>query len=97
MRKEGVILIGIGIILLSLVMNSNHLFNAFALFLLVGGIPGTTFSFPDIFMLIGNIMSLTLLTVWLFKERLPLEKFLKLEKNTLARLAKRRRYRHTAS
>lgn len=93
MRREGIVIMVIGITLLTLVMNINHLFNAFTLFLLVGGIPGTSFSLPDLFMLVVSIVALLVLILWPFRDRLPIEKLAKFDKNQLDRLAKRRRYR----
>ncbi len=95
-RREGVLFIVVGVSILSLIMNANHLFNAFALFLLAGGIPGTSFSFPDLFMLIISIGALLTLILWPLRDHLPLEKLFKLEKNQLDRLAKRRRYKATS-
>ena len=78
MRKEGVIILGGGIILLVLSSNYYHIFNALALFLLAGGIPGTKLFLPDSFMPILMFAVLLLGLAWLlsntFGYKLPLTK-----------------------
>ncbi len=70
MRREGVIIVGIGLLLLLLSANYYHIFNALALFLLVGGIDGTKFSLPDSVMFGFSFLALIGLIAWPFRDAL---------------------------
>ncbi len=67
MRKEGVIIVSIGLLLLLLSTNYNVLFNAFALFILAGGIVGTSFSLPENLVLAFTLAALIGASVWPFR------------------------------
>jgi hypothetical protein len=78
-RKEGVIILGIGLLLLVLAANYYHIFNALTLFLLAGGIPGTKLFLPDSFMPLLTLVMLVALMAWLLRNSFA-HRFLGLKK-----------------
>ena len=68
MRKEGVIFLIAVAILLFLSINYYHLFNAFALFIVAGGIIGTQFSLPGWLMLTCTLIPLAVIVCWPFRD-----------------------------
>lgn len=70
MRKEGVIIIIVGLLMLLLSINHYHFFNAFALFILAGGIIGTPISLPGGLMLAISLLAITGILAWPFRDAL---------------------------
>jgi hypothetical protein len=88
-RKEGVIFIGVGLMLLFLSTNLYHIFDAIALFIVAGGIPGTSVSLPDSLMLGCSLLALITVVSWPFRDAIS-EKFVLNKKITRPLQSKRR-------
>lgn len=93
MRKEGVIIVISGLLLLALSANYYHLFNAISSFMLAGVIPGTSFSLPDSFMLVVTILALLAATAWPFRHTKSAVKFISTLKSSKASFFRSRQRR----
>lgn len=84
MRKDGIIFLLVTALILLGGANYYNLFNAFAYFILVGGIPGTRLSLPDGSMMVLSAGALLLIISWPFRYSImaKLEQFKKITKKS---------------
>lgn len=93
MRKEGLVFIAVIILLMLFSVNFYHFFNAFAIFLVAGGIPGTPLSISGTIMFLLTFGAIVFLLAWPFRESLKTKFFNPGKKAVKSYSSQRRRTR----